>query len=227
MGTLLLIRHGRTQANVDGVLAGRTPGVTLDSVGVTATQALGERLAGISVACAITSPLERTRETATHVFGDRVPVLTEHRIIECEYGKWTNRPIAELATTDLWKVVQSTPSQVTFPKGEAMKDMATRAVEAIREWDRKLTEEHGSNVIWAAISHGDVIKAICADAMGLSLDNFQKISVDPASVSVLHYGEERSHVIKLNDTGADWITHLVARDSGSATIGGESGKEQN
>lgn len=226
MGTLLLIRHGRTQANVDGVLAGRTPGVLLDSVGIASAQALGERLTGLTIACAITSPLERTRQTSELVFGERVPVMSEHRLLECDYGKWTNQPISELAKKDLWADVQQRPASVVFPKGEAMQDMAMRAVSAIREWDRKFTEEHGPNVIWAAVSHGDVIKAICADAMGLSLNNFQQISVDPASVSVLHYGEERSSVIKLNDTGADWITQLAKRDSSSSTVGGESGREQ-
>lgn len=225
MGTLLLIRHGRTQANVEGVLAGRTPGVMLDSVGIASAEALGHRLGELSIACAITSPLERTRQTSELVFGDRVPVVSEHRLLECDYGTWTNQPISELATKDLWTEVQQRPASVTFPKGEAMQAMADRAISAIREWDRKLTEEHGANVMWAAISHGDVIKAICADAMGLPLNNFQQISVDPASVSVLHYGEDRSRVVKLNDTGSDWVTQLAKRDSNS-TVGGESGREQ-
>lgn len=225
MGTLLLIRHGRTQANVDGVLAGRTPGVVLDSVGESSAYQLGERLSSLNVAQVIASPLERTMQTARLVFGPERTTIEEDRLLECDYGDWTNQSIAELAKTDLWATVQGKPSDVEFPRGERMQSMADRAVSAIREWDERLTQEHGDNVIWAAISHGDVIKAICADALGMSLDKFQQLSVDPASVSVLHYSTGRSSVVKLNDTGSDWVSHLAERST-NATVGGESGKEQ-
>ena len=95
----------------------------------------------------------------------------------------------------------------------------------MREWDAKLVAQHGSDVVWAAVSHGDIIKAICADAMGLPLRKFQTLMIDPASVSVVHYSEQGSAVGKLNDTGDSWLAKLNEKTNKTPTLGGESGKD--
>jgi probable phosphomutase (TIGR03848 family) len=152
-----------------------------------------------------------------------VTVDLDDRLIECDYGSWQGRKISELATEDLWKVVQERPADVVFPEGEAMAAMASRAVECIREWDAKLSAEHGDDVVWAAVSHGDVIKAICADALGMTLNDFQRIMIDPCSVSVIRYSSSGSAVSKLNDTGAGWLEKLQVE---APQLGGQSGKGQ-
>ena len=214
MGTLLLIRHGRTDANASGILAGRTPGVVLDEVGRDTTKALSLRLKQVKVAQVVVSPLERTQETASLLFDVEIPSALDDRLIECDYGTWQGLKLSELETNELWPIVQQRPDEMIFPEGESMNDMAARASTAMREWDAKLVAEHGSDVVWAAVSHGDIIKAICADAMGLPLRKFQTIMIDPASVSVVHYSQEGSAVGKLNDK-----TNKVP------TLGGESGKD--
>jgi broad specificity phosphatase PhoE len=103
--------------------------------------------------------------------------------------------------------------------------MSKRACDAVREWDAQLTNEHGDKVVWAAVSHGDIIKAICADAMGLPLRKFQSLMIEPASVSVVHYSETGSAVSKLNDTGSDWLTKLNSEAVKTPTLGGESGAD--
>ncbi len=225
MGTLLLIRHGRTDANATGVLAGRTPGVALDEVGRTTTQALAKRLEGVNIARVVSSPLERTRETAQILFQDRQDVEIEDRLLECDYGDWQGAKLSELAINELWPIVQQRPDEMIFPNGESMNDMSSRASTAAREWDAKLTSEHGDKVVWVAVSHGDIIKAICADAMGLSLRKFQSLLIEPASVSVIHYSESGSAVSKLNDTGSEWLTKLNEEAIKTPTLGGESGKD--
>jgi 2,3-bisphosphoglycerate-dependent phosphoglycerate mutase len=224
MGTLLLIRHGRTDANATGVLAGRTPGVALDEVGRTSTQALAKRLEGVNIARVVSSPLERTRETAQILFQDRQDVEIEDRLLECDYGDWQGAKLSELAVNELWPIVQQRPDEMIFPNGESMNDMSSRASTAAREWDAKLTSEHGDKVVWVAVSHGDIIKAICADAMGLPLRKFQSLLIEPASVSVIHYSETGSAVSKLNDTGSEWLTKLNEGAIKTPTLGGESGK---
>lgn len=221
MGVLLLIRHGRSTANVDGVLAGRAPGVMLDDVGTTTATALGRRLAPAGVRAVVTSPLERTRETAALAFPD-IPAVIDERLVECDYGDWQGRPLSELATLDLWRDVQSRPDEVTFPNGESMANMARRAVECVRQWDRTLRDEHGDQVVWAAVSHGDVIKAIVADALGLPLRNFQSLMVEPASVSVIRFGTDSAAVVKWNDAGEGWVSSL-AYVPAQSTPGGEAG----
>jgi 2,3-bisphosphoglycerate-dependent phosphoglycerate mutase len=225
MGTLLLIRHGRTDANATGVLAGRTPGVVLDEVGRTTTESLAKRLEAVKIAQVVSSPLERTLETASILFAKDVEVALEDRLLECDYGDWQGAKLSELSVNELWPIVQQRPDEMIFPNGESMNDMSGRACQAIREWDAKLTAEHGDKVVWAAVSHGDIIKAICADAMGLPLRKFQSLLIEPASVSVIHYSESGSAVSKLNDTGSDWLTKLNSDSVKTPTLGGESGKD--
>lgn len=224
MGTLLLIRHGRTPANVEGILAGRLPEVFLDDIGEASARGLAGRIGEVPVCQVVTSPLERTVQTAELVFGDLIPIAHEARLIECDYGQWQGKALKDLAKDDLWPIVQNTPDEMVFPDGEAMLSMAERAVAAVREWDVNISAEHGDSAIWAAVSHGDVIKAICADALGIPLRKFQRIVIEPASVSVIHFNKDGVSLSKLNDTGESWIAQLVAPFEG-ATLGGQSGKE--
>jgi probable phosphomutase (TIGR03848 family) len=110
-----------------------------------------------------------------------------------------------LAKDPLWKVVQSHPSAVTFPgpEGEPLAETQSRAVAAVRDWNARVEREAGPDALWLACSHGDVIKAIVADALGLHLDLFQRISADPCSVTVIRYTELRPFVVRMNDTGGD------------------------
>ena len=138
MPTSVLVRHGRTSANEQGILAGRSPGVTLDEVGQSQATTLATRLSTVPFATIVTSPLERTRETAAHIHAQQgqnaSEVVVDERFIECDYGTWTGQSLATLAKESLWKQVQSHPSAVTFPDGESLMAMGMRAVAAIREW---------------------------------------------------------------------------------------------
>jgi probable phosphomutase (TIGR03848 family) len=199
VATVLLLRHGRTTSNATGELAGRRP-VELDDTGRGQAERAGERLGGLPLAAVVSSPLIRCRTTVALALPDAVPVVDEG-LIECGYGDWEGQPLKKLAKDPLWPVVQHHPSAAVFPNGEAMADMSARAVATIRRWDERVTAEHGPEALWLACSHGDVIKAIVADAMGLHLDQFQRIVADPASVSVIRYTPGRPFVVRLNDTG--------------------------
>jgi 2,3-bisphosphoglycerate-dependent phosphoglycerate mutase len=206
MTTVLLVRHGRTSANTAGLLAGRRPGVELDARGHEQVAEAGRRTAGVPLAAVVTSPLRRCRQTAHALVAERnpaCPVHLEQGLVECGYGEWTGRPLKELSKEKLWTTVQQQPSAVRFPGGEAMTEMAARAVGAVRTWDQRMQQEHGPEAIWAAVSHGDVIKAILADALGMHLDSFQRILVDPASISIVRYTAQRPYVVTLNSTLAD------------------------
>jgi probable phosphomutase (TIGR03848 family) len=222
MGTVLLIRHGQSVANAQGILAGRAPGVHLDDYGVRTASELGTHLSTLPIAKVLVSPLERTQQTAELIFSNQFSLEIESRITECDYGDWQGRLLSELSTEELWKTVQNEPDQMVFPNGESMQQMSDRAVAAIREWDAHLSAEHGTDVIWAAVSHGDVIKAICADALSMPLRNFQRISIEPSSVSVVQYRAQNAQVHKLNDTGNQWVEALnKIAQSKESTVGGE------
>jgi probable phosphomutase (TIGR03848 family) len=212
VATVLLVRHGRSSANAGGILAGWTPGVSLDESGVAQAAALARRLAAVPLAALVTSPLQRCQETVRALAAVAGPKdaarpepTNDDRLGECRYGSWTGRSLKELAKDPLWRVVQAHPSAVTFPgdAGESMLAMQHRAVEAVREHDARVTAEHGDEAIWVAVSHGDVIKAVLADALGMHLDQFQRLVVDPCSVSVVRYTPLRPFAVRINDTGGD------------------------
>lgn len=201
MTTLVLVRHGRTGANADGVLAGWSPGVFLDADGEQQAHRLGERLAEVPLAALVTSPLDRAVQTADAIAVRQHDGLARHvdeRVGECRYGEWEGQRLSVLAEHALWPAVQAHPASVRFPGGESMTEMQHRAVAAVREWNERL----GADALYAVVSHGDVIKAVLADALGMHLDGFQRIQVDPGSVSVITYTPVRPFVARVNDTGS-------------------------
>jgi probable phosphomutase, MSMEG_4193 family len=182
------------------VLAGRTPGVRLSERGRAQAESLAGRLRELPLDMIVSSPLERCQETAAAVARGRgARVVTDDRFEECGYGEWTGRPLEELAKEPLWRVVQTHPSAVTFPGGEALAEVQRRAVAAVRDWNDRL----GDRAVYLVCSHGDVIKAIVADALGLHLDQFQRITADPASLTVVRYTLLRPFVLRMNDIGGE------------------------
>jgi probable phosphomutase (TIGR03848 family) len=214
VATVILVRHGRTSANVAGVLAGRTPGVRLDDTGVAQAERTAARLVAVRVAAIVSSPLERCRQTAAAVqraqrdAGRDLRVATDKGLTECDYGEWQGRPLKELVKEPLWRVVQAQPSAVTFPGGESMGAMQARVVDAVRRRDAAVEAQHGAEAVWVAVSHADLVKALLADALGMHLDLFQRLHVDPASVSIIRYTASRPYVLASNTHDGDlsWLT---------------------
>ncbi len=204
MATVVLLRHARSTANGAGRLAGRSPGVELDETGRKQAEALVTRLSTVPIAAVVCSPMLRCEQTLAPLMADRglVPV-TEPSLSEVDYGEWTNRELKDLAKEKLWSVVQQHPSAAVFPGGEGLATVQNRSVAAVRAHDARFTAEHGPNAVWLLCSHGDVLKAILADALGQHLDTFQRIVVNPASVSVVQYTETRPFVLRMNDNGGE------------------------
>ncbi|MCB9412507.1 MAG: MSMEG_4193 family putative phosphomutase [Actinobacteria bacterium] len=228
MTRAILVRHGQTTANAAGVLAGRSE-VELNDSGIADAERLGRTLADVPLAQVVTSPMRRTVQTAQLLLdarSDAVEVVTDDGLAEMEYGSWTGRPLAELAKDPLWSMVQSHPAAVRFPEGESMAQMSARAVAAVRS--RCLDPTDGTadpstprNILF--VSHGDVIKAVLADALGLHLDTFQRIVVHPASVSVINYVAGRPFVERINDCNGNY-DDLVPPAPTEAVPGGSKGR---
>jgi probable phosphomutase (TIGR03848 family) len=236
VATVILVRHGRTSANVGGVLAGRTPGVRLDDTGVAQAERTAARLAPFPLAAVVSSPLERCRQTAQAIVRAQTAALrvaTDRGLTECDYGDWQGRPLKELAKEPLWKVVQTQPSAATFPGGESLASMQARVVDAVRRRDAAVEAERGPGAVWVAVSHGDLVKAVLADALGMHLDLFQRLHVDPASVSIVRYTATRPFVLATNTHDGDlsWLVppppkkgrSRKAAASADAAVGGGAG----
>jgi probable phosphomutase (TIGR03848 family) len=231
--TLILLRHGRSAANAAGVLAGRTPGVELDEVGQAQALKMVERLAGVPVVEIVCSPMVRCEQTVAPLAKDRgLTPVPEPELAEVDYGSWTGAALKTLFKEPLWKVVQAHPSAAVFPGGEGLAGMLARAVAAVRRHGARVAAEHGPTAVWLACTHGDVIKAVLADALATHLDNFQRIVVDPSSISVVHYTDTRPFVARVNDLGGD-VAGLIppkpkrrrkpAARSSDAVVGGTTG----
>ncbi|MFP3990228.1 histidine phosphatase family protein [Streptomyces sp. E11-3] len=229
MPTLILVRHGRSTANTAGLLAGRTPGVGLDELGGAQAAALPERLAAVPLVAAVSSPLQRCQETLAPLLAARpgLALHTEERINECDYGDWAGRKLAELMDEPLMEVVQQHPSAAAFPGGESMPAMRDRAAQAVHDWNARVEREHGPDAVYLMCSHGDVIKSLVADALGLHLDLFQRISVEPSSITAIRYTRLRPFLLRLSDTGDFGSLVPRASDPGTgtsdATVGGGAG----
>ncbi|MEU4211176.1 histidine phosphatase family protein [Streptomyces sp. NPDC026206] len=229
MPTLILVRHGRSTANTGGVLAGWTPGVALDERGAAQAAALPARLADVPLAAAVTSPLQRCRETLQPLLAARpgLPLHTDERVGECHYGDWSGRKLADLAGEPLWEVVQRHPAAAAFPGGESLRAMQARAVDAVREWNERIEREHGEDAAYLVCTHGDLIKSLVADALGLHLDHFQRITADPCSVTAIRYTRLRPYLLRLGDTGdlAALAPREPAREGAAAdaAVGGGAG----
>ena len=214
MATVILVRHGRTTANATGVLAGRLAGVKLDETGQGQAARAADRLAPVPLAAVVSSPLERCRQTAKTIMGAQTGPLT----VATE----------ELAKEKLWATVQSQPSAAAFPGGESLGAMQARAVAAVRRHDAAVEATHGVGAVWVAVSHGDIIKSVLADALGMHLDLFQRLNVDPASMSIIRYTSARPYVLATNTHEGDlaWLAPKPgrrARRSTEAAVGGGAG----
>jgi probable phosphoglycerate mutase len=223
---VLLVRHGLT-AGTGHVLTGRTPGIPLDDRGREQAAALAARLAGVRLDAIVTSPLERCRQTAEAIAaghqGEPLPVKEDGQFAEVNYGDWTGQPLKRLAKNPLWRVVQAHPSAVRFPgqDAESLLEVQHRAVQAVREWNARL----GKDAVYLVCSHGDVIKSVIADSLGLHLDLSQRIQVDPCSLSVIRYTPLRPFLVRMNDTGrtAAGLANGQQPRPGDAAVGGGAG----
>jgi probable phosphomutase (TIGR03848 family) len=226
--TVVLVRHGLTKLT-GPVLAGWTPDLHLDERGRAQVRDLGARIAGLPLRAVVSSPLDRCLETAEAIaagHGDPIEKIeVDERFGEVRYGDWTGRRLEELAKEPLWRVVQAHPSAARFPgeDGESLAAAQHRAVAGVRDWNERVAAEHGPDAMYAVCSHGDIIKAIVADALGLHLDQFQRIQADPASLTVIRYTELRPFVVRLNDAGGS-VADLVPKPAadGESRDGGDS-----
>ena len=231
--TCLLVRHGQSTANGEGVLAGRLPGIHLSPQGHEQVARLAARFAGAGVARVVSSPLERCLETARPLAAAvGVEVVVEEDLQECAYGAWTGRRLAELAKEPLWATVQDDPASARFPDhdtyaAESLRDMAERVVGAVRRLDGEVAAESGEAALWVAVSHGDLVKAVLADVTGAGLAHFQRYTADPASVSAVRYGGRHTFLLAANELAPDLARFRAPQEQpsgGDAVVGGSTGR---
>lgn len=192
--TILLIRHAETPTT-GKVLPGRAAGLGLSDKGIAQAEARAADIAGKhQIAAIYSSPMERAQQTAAPIgVAFKRKVRIHEGLNECDFGRWTGRRLKALYKLPAWRTVQRTPSNFRFPEGESFLEMQSRVVAALNELARA---HRGKTVV--AVSHADTIKAAVAHALGMHLDMFQRLTVSPASQTVLQLGGGAPVVISVN-----------------------------
>jgi probable phosphoglycerate mutase len=223
---LVLIRHAHSESNAAGVLSGRIPNVHLSAKGVKQSEQLSQRLGSFPIAQMRISPMERCFETVSPWINEFVLAtnpkfepLIDPMLNEVDYGDWSGKRLATLSRKKEWKTVQESPSRMYFPGGEGIAAMQARVMKSVHE-----AASLPDSKVAVFVSHGDVIKSIVASALGMHLDEFQRIIIDPASVSVIEYNSVKPRILLVNDTRAVVTDLLKAPKRSKNLLGGGSGK---
>ena len=214
MTTFIVLRHAQSTANERGVLAGQLPGVHLTATGVSEAEAVRSALCGRKIDRIFTSPLERCLETVEPLAANRkLKVVTDNRLIEMNYGKWSGKKLKLLSIRPLWRTIQIAPSQVRFPDGESFVEMAERVRDVLDSLRRKFPND---SIL--LVTHGDITKFIATYFLELPLDHLQKFVVKPASLSIYHCKKDKV-VIELFNGSQFPSTNSLPQ----STLGGETG----
>jgi probable phosphomutase (TIGR03848 family) len=196
MPIFLLIRHGETDYNKKMHIAGRMPNVHLTRKGRQQAQLLAEKLAAAPIKAIYSSPLERTLETAEPLAKAlNMEVIPISGLLETDCGEWQGQSVKKLRRLKIWQSVQQHPALFHFPGGESIAECQHRMVQVI-ESERQKYSEHD---LLACFSHADPIKQVVAYYLGLPLDNFQRLSIDVASITALMITDSGSRLIMLNN----------------------------
>jgi broad specificity phosphatase PhoE len=195
MTNFLFIRHG-AHDYLGRAIAGDKPGVHLNERGRDQAAHLPSKLGLLPLDAIYSGPLERVRETAEPLAAARnLPLQIADEFSEIGLGEWTDRTFSDLSAAPLWGHYNSFRSSTTAPGGELMLEVQARVV-------RKLVQLRGQHQFVAIVTHGDVIRAAFAHFLGVHVDLFLRMEIDPASLSLLELGENFVHVRLLNAPSA-------------------------
>jgi probable phosphomutase (TIGR03848 family) len=197
MTTFILVRHATNDWVKNGRLPGWTKGIHLNAEGQKQAEAMAERLKPLKLDGIYASHLERARETAAFIAANRrLTVAVRQNLADLKTGDWTGRSVKQAARTKLWRAIQHRPTHTRMPGGESFSEMQGRLVGELE----RIHTEHPKGVV-AVVSHADAIKSIVAHYLKLDLDQFQRIVINPASVTIIHVENGMARLMRLNDTG--------------------------
>ena len=220
MARIVLLRHAHSVANEKNLLAGRTAGIALSKTGKAQAEELVVRLGATTFDEVAISPLQRCRETIdpwlTSSDG-KSRVVTDDSISEVDYGSWSGKSLASLRRKSQWKVVQDFPSQMVFPEGESLLEMQGRALSGFYRLNS--VKGKGPRLL---VSHGDVIKSIVAHCLGMHLDQFQRLVIEPASITIIDTDNGMSRLVRFNDAKGFLAS---SSSSNQSAIGGSTGNQ--
>lgn len=218
MARIVLLRHAHSIANEKNLLAGRISGITLSKSGKSQALDLVDRLGAMQFDEIAISPLQRCRETIDpwlSANNAKSRLVIDESISEVDYGSWSGKTLASLSRKAQWKVVQDFPSQMTFPEGESLLEMQGRALSGF--YRLNAVKGKGPRLL---VSHGDVIKSIVAHCLGMHLDQFQRLVIEPASITIIDTDSGVSRLVRFNDAKGSLTS---GKSTNQSALGGSTG----
>ena len=206
MTLLLLIRHAENDVMYRR-LAGRIPQVHLNAKGREQAARLAQALEKAPIQAVYSSPLERAVETAQPLAESRgLEVQIRPGLLEIDYGSWQGKTYAQLKRTKLWQTTHQTPSQVRFPNGEAFTEIQGRVIAEIESLTNGTPDAPDEEKVIAVVSHGDIVRLALAHFLTISLDNYLRLYISPASLSIIRIPQQGNpQVVVVNQTaGYQW-----------------------
>jgi len=218
MARIVLLRHAHSVANEKNLLAGRTAGISLSKTGKGQAKDLISRLGTIQFDEVAISPLQRCRETIDPWLtstGAKSRIVVDESVSEVDYGSWSGKTLSSLRRKAQWKIVQDFPSQMTFPEGESLLEMQGRALSGF--YRLNAVKGKGPRLL---VSHGDVIKSIVAHCLGMHLDQFQRLVIEPASLTIIDTDSGTSRLVRFNDAKGFLSSE---KSTNQSALGGSTG----
>jgi probable phosphomutase (TIGR03848 family) len=218
MARIVLLRHAHSIANEKNLLAGRINGITLSRSGKSQALELVDRLGSMQFDEIAISPLQRCRETIDpwlSANNAKSRLVIDESISEVDYGSWSGKTLASLRRKAQWKVVQDFPSQMIFPEGESLLEMQGRALSGF--YRLNAVKGKGPRLL---VSHGDVIKSIVAHCLGMHLDQFQRLVIEPASLTIIDTDSGVSRLVRFNDAKGSLTS---GKSNNQSALGGSPG----
>lgn len=220
MTVIFLLRHAHSEANGAGILAGQIPGVHLSKIGKREAKTFAKNYRNVKFDQIYASPLERCSETIAPYLADSSrnrksakAVINSLNFVEMDYGSWSGLKLQKLALKPLWRKIQNNPITVTFPEGESFRSLNSRVKKGLLEISRLHKKK---NIL--VVTHGDVIKIATAIALNMDFNDFQKIAIDPASITAISITGNKFRVLTVNSKAEP-----VAVDGQRFALGGGSG----
>ena len=218
MARIVLLRHAHSVANEKNLLAGRTAGISLSKTGKEQAKDLISRLGTIQFDEVAISPLQRCRETIDPWLtstGAKSRIVVDESVSEVDYGSWSGKTLSSLRRKAQWEIVQDFPSQMTFPEGESLLEMQGRALSGF--YRLNAVKGKGPRLL---VSHGDVIKSIVAHCLGMHLDQFQRLVIEPASLTIIDTDSGTSRLVRFNDAKGFLSSE---KSTNQSALGGSTG----
>lgn len=181
---LVLVRHAEAEESARGRCYGSLD-VGLSELGRSQCAALSGALANEVVAAVVASPRVRAVETAAAVAAPHgLQVTVDDDLRELDFGELEGRTYDEIAVDlpELYAAWMTTPTEVTFPGGEAYADLRTRSLAAV---ERLRSSQEGQTVV--AVTHGGVVRAVVSESLGIPPERIFRISVEPATLTVVEW----------------------------------------